>query len=368
MKKIWPHLIIVPLLLLIPVVTSPDFDGTSDIFRHSNFLRDLLRFVLAILFFYLNLYILLPRLFPKKKYWLYGSCAFACYWIIVLLPFVLVKPGRRPEMPGKNRNEIRFPMPPPGAGFQKMPRKNMPPPIPFDFSNRWNENLQMKMFMAFLPFMVALMSSMYIYKSIERKELEKAKARAELLSLKYQLHPHLLFNTLNSIYSLALTKSDEAPEAILRLSNVMRYVVQESLQDEVELGKELEYLQDYISLQLLRTGRKLDFSYEQNGDPDHLKIAPLILVNFVENAFKYGFNAQEKSSIHIHVNIDHDMLDFGVDNRIVNMKKDLQSLNVGLKNTGERLEQIYADRYQMTIENDGDIYSVKLKINLNPTT
>ncbi|WP_435522972.1 histidine kinase [Chryseobacterium indoltheticum] len=111
--------------------------------------------------------------------------------------------------------------------------------------------------------MFSFLSSLFIFRNNEKKELERSKA-AELLNLKYQLQPHFLFNILNSIYSLTLLKSDDAANGILKLSNVMRYVVQESSKDFVELTKEIEYLKDYIALQLVRTDNSLDFSLHRN--------------------------------------------------------------------------------------------------------
>lgn len=160
-------------------------------------------------------------------------------------------------------------------------------------------------------------------------------------------------------------KSDDAPEGILKLSNVMRYVVQESGEDLVELKKEIQYLKDYIALQLIRTDNSLDFSYMEIGEPKNLQIAPLILVNFVENAFKYGFNAEEKSKISINLVIENENLDFKVFNRIVNHQLKDESLGVGLKNTLERLEQLYPeDLHQIKIKNDEKIFEVNLELKL----
>nr|WP_301287927.1 sensor histidine kinase [Chryseobacterium sp. S0630] len=220
-------------------------------------------------------------------------------------------------------------------------------------------------FSSLLPFLFSFLSSLFIFKNIEKKELERSKAKAELLSLKYQLQPHFLFNILNSIYSLALFKSDDAPNSILKLSNVMRYVVQESSKDLVKLSKEIEYVKDYIALQLIRTDNSLDFSYTETGETKDLQIAPFILVNFIENAFKYGFNAEETSKIAINIMIEEEQFHFHVFNNIVNRNiTDEESLKVGLKNTLEHLQQMYPGKHSLSMINDGKIFEVDLKINL----
>lgn len=268
-----------------------------------------------------------------------------------------------------NISALRSPshmLPPPVS-----PHENMPsPPMGGRFSH---ENFQQRnkasygqmIFSSLLPFLFSFLSSLFIFKNIEKKELERSKAKAELLSLKYQLQPHFLFNILNSIYSLALIKSDDAPNGILKLSNVMRYVVQESSKDLVTLSKEIEYIKDYIALQLLRTDSSLDFSYTETGETKSLQIAPFILVNFIENAFKYGFNAEENSKISVTIIIQEESVHLNVFNNIVNHAiTDEESLKVGLKNTLEHLQQVYPGKHTLNTMNDGRTYKVDLKINL----
>jgi LytS/YehU family sensor histidine kinase len=248
----------------------------------------------------------------------------------------------------------------------------MPPP-PMDgkqqpfprFGPQNDGSYHQMIFSSVLPFLFSFFSSLFIFRNIEKKELERSKAKAELLNLKYQLQPHFLFNILNSIYSLALLKSDDAPNGILKLSNVMRYVVQESSKDFVDLSKEIEYIKDYIALQLIRTDSSLDFNYTEIGDLKNLKIAPFILINFIENAFKYGFNAEYNSKISVKVIVQENILNFVVFNKIVNTNvNEENSLKVGLKNTFEHLNQIYPEKHSITINENAEEYEVDLKINL----
>ncbi len=359
MKKIGQHIILILLLLTIPIVSSPDFDGTLSVFKVSPFQREFIRFVLVVIFFYLNLNVFLPRLYSKKKYIFFSICLLICFGLMVFVPDYLTAENRITSQ--------HFPaqMQPPPMN----PNGNMPPPMdgrfPRENFHRNNVSYGQMIFSSLLPFLFSFLSSLFIFKNIEKKELERSKAKAELLSLKYQLQPHFLFNTLNSIYSLALLKSDDTPNGILKLSNVMRYVVQESSKELVKLSKEIEYVKDYIALQLMRTDSSLDFSYTEIGETKNLQIAPFILVNFIENAFKYGFNAEKNSKISVKIIIQGDTLHFNVFNNIVNRNiTDEESLKVGLKNTLEHLQQVYPGKHSLNMLNDGKTFEVDLKINV----
>ncbi|WP_123911984.1 sensor histidine kinase [Chryseobacterium shigense] len=364
MKKFWPHIILIPLLLTIPVVSSPDFDGTLSVFRVSPFQREFIRFVLVIIFFYINLNIFLPKLYSRKKYGMFTFGIMLSFGLMVFLPYYLTSQNIFVPEPSS------VGMPP----HEMMPEAhgNLPPPPmetapPFRAAGPRNDGSYYQMiFASVLPFLFSFLSSLFIYRNMEKKELERSKAKAELLNLKYQLQPHFLFNILNSVYSLALMKSDDAPNGILRLSNVMRYVVQESSKDFVDLSREIEYLKDYTALQLIRADSSLDFSYAEDGETKGLQIAPFILVNFIENAFKYGFNAEENSKIAIKIVVKEKILNFNVFNHIVSEKTaGDQSLKVGMKNTMEHLNQIYPGKHSLVIHNDGNTFDVNLKIDLN---
>ncbi|MCX8531982.1 sensor histidine kinase [Chryseobacterium luquanense] len=358
MKKIVPHIILIPLLLSIPIVSSPDFDGTLSVFRVSPFQREFIRFVLVIIFFYLNLNIFLPNFYSKKRFLAFTGCIVISFGLMVALPYLLTSADSFSQNPPPM--EMRNPMPSgnisqPTDGKQPFPR----------FGPQNDGSYHQMIFSSVLPFLFSFLSSLFIFRNNEKKELERSKAKAELLNLKYQLQPHFLFNILNSIYSLALLKSDDAPNGILKLSNVMRYVVQESSKDFVDLTKEIEYIKDYIALQLVRTDSSLDFTYTEIGDLKNLKIAPFILINFIENAFKYGFNAEENSKISVKVIVQESALNFVVFNKIVNTNvNEENSLKVGLKNTFEHLNQVYPEKHTITINENDETYEVDLKISL----
>lgn len=361
MKKLLPHLLLVPILMLIPVVSSPDFDGTFSVFGVPPFQREFVRFFMVIIFFYLNLYLLLPRYYQNKKYIVFGIFILLFFVLLIFIPNYISSQVnsdgyRSPRgFPSGDFHPNNFPPSP----YHKSPMFRGPHPI---LNNHF---FIQTIFISLFQFLFSFLSSLLIYRNNEKKELERTKAKAELLNIKFQLQPHFLFNILNSIYSLTLTKSDDAPDGILKLSSVMRYVVQESSKDYVDLKKEIEYLKDYIALQLIRTDNSLDFNYTEVGDCKNLKIAPFILVTFIENAFKYGFNTERDSKISVKIIVQESTLNFVVFNKIVNhFSNDDYSMKIGLKNTLEHLEEIYQDKHILKINETGDTYEIDLKLNL----
>lgn len=196
-----------------------------------------------------------------------------------------------------------------------------------------------------------------------KSRLENEKLISELAFLKSQINPHFLFNSLNNIYSLAYQKSEKTPEAILKLSEIMRYMLYESNVDKVPLSDEIRYLKNYIELQKLRFKDMTHIKFEINGDPEGRKITPLILISFVENAFKHGLATASDHPIKIIFNITSDKLFFQVMNKKSNLNKD-DTGGIGLKNVQRRLDLIYKDQYRLHIDEGNDIYSCELYLNL----
>lgn len=196
------------------------------------------------------------------------------------------------------------------------------------------------------------------------KEVEKQKIEAELRALKAQVNPHFFFNTLNSLYALSLDKSEKAPELILKLSDLMRYVIYESQDDLVPVGKQLEFLQSYVYLERLRSNDSLDVQFVINGDRMEIKIAPLIYLAFIENAFKHG--AKDKSDepyIHIVFNLEHeDRVMFFIENRADPFRGKHRDGGFGLSNVKKRLELLYPGKYELNIKESVTVYRVELTI------
>jgi LytS/YehU family sensor histidine kinase len=189
----------------------------------------------------------------------------------------------------------------------------------------------------------------------------------QLESLRAQINPHFLFNSLNSIYSLALQRSGDAPEVILKLSDVLRYVIYDSNQDKVELEKELDFISKYIDLQKLRTHVAGKIHYSVNGESEGKKTAPLIFIVFIENAFKHGLQADiENQFINIKFNITGQRIEFVSENNTGETGgiETKDNKGIGLENVKKRLEIMYPGKYKLAIRNDPDKYSVRLNLEI----
>ena len=179
----------------------------------------------------------------------------------------------------------------------------------------------------------------FISNQNERKMLENANLNAEVNFLKSQINPHFLFNTLNSIYAQAHSRSANTEFSILKLSDLLRYVLYDSSEDKVELKRDIEYINNYIDLQRLRLSKKITINYPVTGNLEGKRIAPLLLINFIENAFKHGISYSRASSIDISIAIFEETLTLCVTNPIVETDSFAPG-GLGLKNVKRRLELI----------------------------
>lgn len=196
-----------------------------------------------------------------------------------------------------------------------------------------------------------------------QRNLESEKKEMELQFLKSQLNPHFLFNSLNNIYSLAYQKSDKTADAILKLSEIMRYMIYESNDSWVSLSKEIEYVQSYIELQKLRFRDGAAVEFSMNGEIDNQHIVPLILISFVENAFKHGVANDPKDPIKINIIANQKILHFSVTNKKNKHNKD-EVGGVGLNNVERRLQLLYPERYKLNIVNSATHYTSELMLDL----
>lgn len=208
---------------------------------------------------------------------------------------------------------------------------------------------------------------LWYQKKMDNERLEREKLHAELELLKGQLHPHFMFNTLNSIYSLALKKSDHTAEAILRLSSLMRFMLTECNATTIELQKEIDVLNTYVALEKDRFGNRLDISISVSGEVQNTVIPPLLLIPFLENSFKHGANEMtDLAWISLDLNVSVPVLKF----KLINGKppdntKAKDSFLVGLINVQRRLQLLYPDAHELRITEDTDTYIVVLMIQLD---
>jgi len=197
------------------------------------------------------------------------------------------------------------------------------------------------------------------------KQSEKEKLKAELSYFKAQINPHFLFNTLNSIYSLAIQKEENTADAIVKLSGLMRYVISDASHDFVTLDKEISYINDYIELQKLRYGQTVEIDYTPCNPRPGMMIAPLLLIPFIENAFKYGINPESLSRIEITMQLKQSELHLHVYNQKAFSRDDSEAVGgLGMKNTRQRLSLLYPDKQKLFIENTKTDFTVDLYIDL----
>lgn len=203
----------------------------------------------------------------------------------------------------------------------------------------------------------------------QTQDLAEGKLRAELQLLKNQLHPHFLFNTLNNLYGMVLTQDKKSPEVVLRLSEIMSYMLYECDKPLIKLEKELDHLNNYIELEKIRHGKRVDLTFEKSGGIEGKSIPPLLLIPFVENAFKHGVENSEKQSwIRINIWVEENKLEFMVENSIpeCNGTPDLEvkmHSGIGLENVRRRLTLLYPEQHQLIIQN-GETYFVKLVLSV----
>lgn len=195
------------------------------------------------------------------------------------------------------------------------------------------------------------------------KQLKDEAIKAELSFLKSQINPHFLYNTLNYIYSLAIPVSDQLASAVLRLSDLMRYTLAESTDGKVSLAKEIDYLQSYIELFRMRFEPNFYVEFELTGVTEQQKIASLLLIPFIENAFKHGVLNEPEHPVRIQLQLQDKQLFFSVSNTINNHQKD-RSSGIGLVNIHRRLDLIYPDKHELNIVRKGDVYQTTLVIKL----
>ena len=217
-------------------------------------------------------------------------------------------------------------------------------------------------FIVFLS--VSIKLAEFWYSEQKRKhEAMKDKVEAELKLLKSQIHPHFLFNTLNNIYSLSLHKSDHAPDAVLKLSELLDYLIYHGEDESVPLNKETDFIHNYIELESLRYGDRFTVDFQIEGDPGSISLAPLLLIPLVENSFKHGISISRHSErLTIKLGICGRNIEFYIENTIPSGKKNEAPGGMGLKNLRRRLDLLYGEKHSLEIHDEGTRYTALLKL------
>lgn len=202
-----------------------------------------------------------------------------------------------------------------------------------------------------------------------KQQIHTQTMQSELRFLKSQINPHFLFNTLNNLYALTLKKSDKAPEIVIKLSEMMRYMLYECNEKQVLLSKEVNYLKNYLDLESLRQGKNVRINFEVKGQVSEQMIAPLMFIPFLENSFKHGLNNQISTGfVDIILEVDDNKVRMFIENsKAPSMPKPIgrKSGGIGLVNVRRRLDLLYPDKYQLKIDDNPNTYKVSMDIDLD---
>ncbi|WP_439882781.1 sensor histidine kinase [Pontibacter sp. MBLB2868] len=243
--------------------------------------------------------------------------------------------------------------------------------IQYSKTNNWEQlldNYSMSLITAvpifiFLSWLARITENL-VLNTIRKEQLEKQAFESELYYLKSQINPHFLFNTLNNIHTLVYKQAPKAPEAVLGLSSLMRYMIYESNAVTVPLSREMVYVQDYISLQQLRYKKSPVVDLEKEGDITNCAIAPLLFIHLLENAYKHSPARLEPGDIKVRVAVKENTLTFSIQNPIGH--KPTNALEgpggIGLPNVRKRLQLLYPGQHVLEINSTGEVFCITLKI------
>ncbi|MBS1626249.1 MAG: sensor histidine kinase [Bacteroidetes bacterium] len=328
---------------------------------------------LLIIFYYFNTSILIPKLLFKAKWWAYAGIVICCFVAFLYAPESLVNLTLGPRIDPK----MEFRVVPRGSDSTIKNTLNQP--------QTQNKNQQDKKFntppsrkinpFRFYPppytiflliFAIGTSISVmqrWLHAERTNQEIRNEKLNTELSFLKSQVNPHFFFNTLNNIYSLAVVGSEQTANAVLKLASIMRYILTETQIDEVPLANEVEFIKNFIDLQLVRLTDKVKINFICEGLIEQKKIAPLLFISFIENSFKYGVSTKEKTEINIQLNAKEKEINFHISNTIVKADNGIQdTTGIGINNVKRRLELLYPEKHNLIVKEENNQFIVQLNI------
>ena len=370
--KFLMHIIGIVALLLIPFLLSPGSEISFSRLKNPHCVLDLISITLMIGFYYLNYFFLLDKFYFTRKIGIYFSICLSIFILSVIVPRILLNSSfekyemnrerhrEQNELSGNPQSQMSDSLFIAHGHEERKSRHHRG-----IFFTAGGEHFFFDISRNIFLFIIITFFSLTMKINQRWRKAEKDKLGAELSYLKAQINPHFLFNTLNSIYSLALEKSDYTATAVVKLSGLMRYVITDASKDFVPLEKEINYIRDYVDLQKIRIGDTAEVQFNIEGDYQSKKIYPLLLMAFIENAFKYGVNPETFAKIVILITITESQLKLVVENKKVNPSVlEDESSKVGLDNTINRLKLIYASRYVLKVNDQPNDYKVELTIEL----
>lgn len=220
-------------------------------------------------------------------------------------------------------------------------------------------------FLVVTGFSLAIELTFELFRQIlSRQELEAEKNKAELALYKAQINPHFLFNTLNTLYALTLSKSDRAESAFVKFSNILHYMYAQADRELIPLCEEWEYIRQYVDLQRLRLNAHTRIELTEEIDDERVSVPPMLFITFVENAFKYGISSETDCTIRIGIRLHDGVLKFRTENAVMRQREEAQP-GIGIENCRKRLQLLFPGRFELeTAEREG-LYRVRLVIQLH---
>ncbi|HON53022.1 MAG TPA: sensor histidine kinase, partial [Bacteroidales bacterium] len=320
--------------------------------------------LVLIILFYLNAYVLVPKFLFVKKYILY----IVCVTVIILSGMHISKLFMPPKIP---RNSMPFEMEKPeiqhnlqlieSAEYKDMKHNYL--------HNKFKRIEQKRAnFIGLLLLVIFALSTGYTYAiqmyayETQMKQLQHAHIESQLQLLKSQINPHFLFNTLNSIYSLSLKKSDVTPKAILQVSEMLRYMTYDAQNQFVPIEREIAYIQNYIALQKLRVSSESILEFSVTGVTSNVQIAPMIFLPFIENACKHGISKDSTLTMCSTITITETKIYFTVTNTLYNIGNENENKGIGITNVSQRLQALYPGKHILDIAKSNDEFTVSLQI------
>ncbi len=306
-----------------------------------SFKSNLVEFPLNIIISYFTIYYLIPKYILSKKYFKFfiwfAVSLFLFYMVRTALNYILVTKNIWPEAEGLHKA--------------------------FSFDHVVEVTIGAVYVIAFVS--AIKLTFEWIREKSKNDELQKVQLQTELNFLKTQIQPHFFFNTLNNLYSLVIKKSPNAPDVVLKLSEIMQYVLYEVKEPKISLLKEINYLYSYLELEKLRYGNKVKSNIRIEGNIDDLEIPPLLFLPFIENCFKHGVKNNDNVKVDISFEISSNFLFFTVKNTI--HKNELKSVKhgIGIENVNRRLELLYGNKYKLDTNINNNIFQVRLKLPIN---
>jgi two-component system, LytTR family, sensor kinase len=316
--------------------------------------------LLGSILYYIPAYFGLPLLFSSKHFYL-GI-------LLLLLTYVL----QHLEKLGFNTIILRYNIHPPD-GFSN---KNVQDFVDAGAIGMLRpQNVFREIYFAtqaiMIPFFLKF-SRMLLFNSINNKKIALEKNQVEIDYLRSQISPHFLLNTINNIYAQIITQDATAPDSIIALSDLMKYLLHRAKEPSIPLQEEIQFIESYINWEKLKGNKKYSINFSKTGDYQNLQIAPLLLINYIENAFKYvGSKNDTAGNIDIKLNIEQDVLEFTIDNTKPKLKvKPVAQTEsgLGLKNAAQRLNLLYPQNHQLLFDETEENFTVRLTINLNKIT